>query len=432
MKILLLLSESWNDVTAPNNNMTNWFKGFSDVEIWTISGSSQMPNNQCSNHYFLIGENDMIKSLLTKERAGKYYQLVKGKTLEKETKRCDISDNKKIKKRFAGEPARLLRDFVWRYGKYDLENMKKFIQEFNPDIIFSQRRGSVKMCRLENTVTQFTNAPIVAYTGDDEYSLHQMSFSPFFWIRRFWTRKWLKKMIPQYKLFYSQSERQMEEFQKEFGVNTKFLVKCGVFDVEKIHKYVHNPIQVVYAGKLYCNRWKTLKLLADAIGKVNAEYDKTQIQLNIYTADDVTSIQNKYLNDGIHSIIHGRVSPELLPKIYEKSDIVLHIESFDKKNRLLTQDSFSTKVMDCLSSGCAVMAICWEGHAAFQYLKKADAAIIASSEEEIYLNIKKIVCNNEIICEYANKAYICGKNNHQKKDVQKMLFDDFNKVIEEC
>ncbi len=37
MKILLLLSESWNDKTAPNNNMTNWFKDFSDVEIWTIS-----------------------------------------------------------------------------------------------------------------------------------------------------------------------------------------------------------------------------------------------------------------------------------------------------------------------------------------------------------------------------------------------------------
>ncbi len=62
--------------------------------------------------------------------------------------------------------------------------------------------------------------------------------------------------------------------------------------------------------------------------------------MNIYTADDVTNIQNKCLNDGSNSIIHGRVSPKFLPKIYEKSDIVLHIESFDIKNRLLTQDYF--------------------------------------------------------------------------------------------
>ena len=88
--------------------------------------------------------------------------------------------------------------------------------------------------------------------------------------------------------------------------------------------------------------------------------------------------------------------------------------------------------MDCLASGCAVMAICWEGHAAFQYLKKFDAAITASSEEEIYQNVKNLVCSNEVICEYAKKAYVCGKNNHQRKDIQKMLFDDFNKVIAEC
>ena len=432
MKILLLLSESWNDITAPNNNMTNWFKGFSDTEIWTISGSAQIPNNQCCQHYFLISENDMIKSLFTKKRAGKRYHLGQETLLETETRQCDISDNKKIKKKFAGEPARLLRDFVWRYGKYDLEAMRQFVQCFNPDIIFSQRRGSIKMCRLENTIRRFTNAPIVAYTGDDEYSLHQLSFSPFFWIRRFWVRKWLEKMIPQYKLFYCQSERQMKEFQKKFGVATKFLVKCGVFGEKKVHNDVHNPIQVTYAGKLYCNRWKTLKLLADAIKRINLEYDKVKIQLNIYTADEVTSTQNKYLNDGVHSIIHGKIAANLLPQIYKKSDIVLHIESFDKKNRLLTQDSFSTKVMDCLSSGCAVMAICWKGHAAFQYLKKEDAAITASSEEEIYLNIKELVCNTDIICEYANKAYVCGKNNHQKEAVQKMLFDDFNKVIEEC
>ncbi len=149
-------------------------------------------------------------------------------------------------------------------------------------------------------------------------------------------------------------------------------MKCGVFGEKKVHNDVHNPIQVTYAGKLYCNRWKTLKLLADAIKRINLEYDKVKIQLNIYTADEVTSTQNKYLNDGVHSIIHGKIAANLLPQIYKKSDIVLHIESFDKKNRLLTQDSFSTKVMDCLSSGCAVMAICWKGHAAFQYLKKED------------------------------------------------------------
>lgn len=432
MRILLLLSESWNDRTSPNNNMTNWFQNFPNVEIWTISGSSQLPENQCCVNYFLVSENAMIKSIFDVRKAGSRYCLSENR--EKEFSFCtsiDISQNKKIKKIFSGELARLARDIVWRFGKYDLDGLKKFIEECNPDIVFSQRRGSIKMCRLEKTVGLFTNAPIIVYTGDDEYSLNQFSLSPIFWLRRFWVRSWLKKTIPTYKLFYSQSERQMKEFSLEFNVPTKFLVKCGEFNEEKIHTQVGKPIQLVYAGKLYCNRWKTLGMIADAIKEVNDAMGEVRFQLNIYTGDLVTRIQNRKLNDGLHSIIHGKVPASWLTTIFKKADIVLHVESFDLRNRLLTQDSFSTKVMDCLASGCAVMAVCWEGHAAYQYLKEKDAAITASSKVEVADKLKLLSDNPMLMVEYAKKAYECGKKNHQREQIQEMLLKDFETIIME-
>ena len=428
MKILLLLSESWNDKTAPNNNLTNWFLNFPNVEIWTISGNGQLPENRCCKDYFQVSENGMLKSIFTGNKVGKTYHFAdypqdetKGKMLQK----------KKVKSIFSNEAARLCRDFVWRYGRYDVEALKKFISDCQPDIILTQRRGSVKMCRLEQLVMSFTDAPMVAYTGDDEYSLQQFSFSPIFWIRRFWVRKWLKKMIPQYRLFYCQSERQMKEFAKEFGVEMKFLVKCGDFEKEKIHQQVGQPIQLVYAGKLYCNRWKTLAILVEEIEKVNAKYDKEKVKLNIYTTDRITKKQNQMLNNGTSSIIHGAVPGSELPKIYNNSDVVLHIESFDLKNRLLTQDSFSTKVMDCLASGCAVMAICWKGHAAYQYLEKKDAALVADSREKIRLLLERMVSNVNVILEYSQKAYLCGQENHQREQIQDMLKRDFERIIAE-
>lgn len=431
MRILLLLSESWNDRAFPNNNMTNWFQDFPDAEIWTISGSGMLPDNTCCEHYFLISENDMLRSMLSEKKAGRYYRLTTGQ-LSVPSPETDISNNKKIKRLFAGETARLCRDFVWRFGHYDMAAMEQFICECSPDIVFSQRRGSVKMCRLESIVTSLTNAPIIAYTGDDEYSLHQFSLSPLFWIRRFWVRAWLRRTIPNYKLFYSQSVRQMEEFEETFHVPTKFLVKCGNFYKEKIHCGVNQPLQIVYAGKLYCNRWKTLAMLADVIRQVNQEAGQVKIQLNIYTGDSVTQRQNRHLNDGTHSIIHGSVPGSKLPEIFLDCDIVLHVESFDLKNRLATQDSFSTKVMDCLSSGCAVMAICWEGHAAYQYLKKQDAAITASNMEEIQKQIQRLAIDSSVVCEYAMKAYQCGEKHHQRGMIQKMMREDFNKVINRC
>ena len=110
---------------------------------------------------------------------------------------------------------------------------------------------------------------------------------------------------------------------------------------------------------------------------------------------------------------------------------MLHVESFDLHNRLLTEILFSTKVIDCLASGAAIMAVCWEKHAAFQYLKKQDAAITASSIEEIYNKLLNISKNPSLIGEYAKKAYDCGVQNHQRTIIQEQLKDDMGRVIRE-
>lgn len=434
MRILLLLSESWNDKAAPNNNMTNWFAGFSDVEVWTISGSSLLPENDCCDNYFLIGENEMLKSLFSGKKVGKRYRIEREDAVlsVQSTQGSEISGNRRLKKIFAGECARLARDMVWRFGRYDLDALRQFVEECHPDVIFSQRKGSVKMCRLETVVKSMTNAPMVAYTGDDEYSLQQVSFSPVFWIRRFWTRAWLRRTIPDYKLFYSQSERQMREFERVFHAKTKFLVKCGTFSEESVHRQVNQPIQMVYAGKLYCNRWKTLALIAQEIRQVNQQNGAPKIQLNIYTGDSVCAKQNALLNDGMHSIIHGKIPASQLPVVYAHSDVALHVESFDIKNRLVTKDSFSTKVMDCMSSGCAVMAVCWKDHAAYQYLKKQDAAITASDRSEIRQQIQKLATAPDTVREYAEKAYRCGAEHHQRNRIQKMMKEDLSRVISRC
>ncbi len=431
MKILLLLSESWNDVINPNNNLTNWFSDFPQVEIRTISGSSQTPFCKCCKEHFLIGENDMIKSLFTKTRAGKRFTVTDSEYRENiSDSQTDISNNTKIKSVFSSHLARLLRDIVWRFGKYNTAELRKFIEEFNPDIIFSQRKGSVKMCRLEKTVSSMTNAPLTAYTGDDEYSLKQFSLSPFFWIHRLWVRRWLKKVIPTYKLFYSQSKRQMDEFKKDFGVNTKFLVKCGTFSEEKIHREIHSPIELSYIGKLYCNRWKSLSLLAKAVKEINEENNKTVFRLNIYTKDKISKKQDKLLNDKVNSVIRGGINPKDIPEVHKNTDILLHVEGLDLKNSLLTKDSFSTKVMDCMASGCAVMIISRDYHAAYRYLKEKNSAFVASSPEEIKTILQNTAGNTDLIKDYAEKVYACGKENHQRRFIQNMILTDFMKVIQ--
>lgn len=427
MRILLLLDETWNDKRHPNNNMTNWFSNFPDVEVYNISGGPGEPLNRCCKDYFQVSDKDMLKSLFSRKKAGKILHYEKFPIEENEAYTPTESFVYNNRKRFSFPFMRLARSIIWRFGRYDRVALKAFIAQCNPDIIFSTRMGSVKMCRMEKIVCSMTKAPIVAYTGDDEYTLRRISFSLTFWLHRFWTRAWLRKMIPQYSLFYAQSQTQMQEFTKLFGVKTKFLVKCGNFKEEKIHESVHTPIRLIYAGKLYCNRWKTLRMIARVLRELNE--DGVKVVLNIYTADALNKKMRKALHDERSSFVHGAVSAEELKKIYQENDIALHVESFDLKNRLATKYSFSTKVMDCLSSGCATMAICWEKHAAYEYLKNNDIALTANGKEELTLLLKSIITSPNLVSQYALKARSFGQKYHDKTTIQDSLRKDFIEVI---
>ncbi len=423
MKVLLLISESWNDSLHPNNNMTTWFEGMDGVELAVVYGNPALPQNKCCKRYFQLSEGAMVKSLLGGKKAGRTLIYPDFPPDAAQCANTQSTSPYKLFKKISCETVRFLKDLIWATGRYNKAELKKFIDDFSPDIIFTQRMGSIKMCRMERIVRNLCSAPMVAYTGDDEFSLKQFSLSPMFWIRRFWLRNALKKAIPHYRIFYSQSQTQMEEFRKKFQSDTRFLVKCGQFQEQNIHTSVNLPIQLVYAGKLYCNRWKTLALLANCIRQINQ--DEIKFVLNIYTRDPISKKQNRSLNDGIHSVIHGPATAPELKQIFREADIALHVEGIDLKNRLRVKYSFSTKIMECLSSGCAVMAICNEHQAGYAYLQNENAAFLAFDQATILHLLSEIASQPHLVLTLAQSAYACGVRNHQREDIQKKILNDF-------
>lgn len=422
MKILVLSNEVWNDKINGNNVTTNWFSGM-NADFANIYASPESPYNSSCNRYFQITDKMMFKSIFTKKKAGQFFcknenSIILGSEPEKEPKKIYA-----FFKKISGGFVRFMRELLWLLGKYDIKAMKKFIQDFQPDVIFSERRATCKMLRLEKVVSELCDAPFYAFTGDDEYSLKQLSFSPFFWINRFMVRRRLKKMQKRYKIYYTMSNEQKDFYERILGCKCKILHKCGELEEGYKKHEVSDPIKLIYAGKFYCNRWKVLRKIAKVLKEINNI--QTKAVLEIYTKDIPNKKQNKFLNDGKNSIIKGPISQERLLEIYKSSDVALHVESDDMKNRLLTRFSFSTKIIDCMFSGCAVLAYCWKNHSGLTYLKKEDAAICVSSVGELKEILIKICNDHKIVEEYSQKAFLCAKRNHIRKKVQEMLLEDF-------
>ena len=423
MKILILSNEVWNDKINGNNVISSWFEGMK-AELANIYASPGAPYNTCCEKYFQITDTMMLNSIIKGVKAGKTLGRIETGTGVQES--IAESEPKKLYrflKSISGSFLRLVRELLWLLGKYDVDAMKQFVDEFQPDVIFSERMATCKILRLEKIIYNLTNAPMFAFTGDDEYSLKQFSLSPFFWINRFMVRKRLRENVKYYKIYYTLSLEQMKYYERIFGCQCKILHKCGEVDAEYEKHTVHQPIKLIYAGKFYCNRWKVLGKIADAIRKLNK--DDVKMVLEIYTKDVPTKKQNRLLNDGRSTIIKGAVSQEELREIYHQADVALHVESDDLKYRLATRFSFSTKIIDCIFSGCAVMAYCWDQHSGLTYLKREDTGICVSSEQELESVLHQICRDTNMICDYSYKAYLCGQRNHNRQQVQKMLLMDF-------
>jgi hypothetical protein len=428
LKILLVADEVWDDYLYGNNVLTNWFLGF-DADFAEIYCSPGVPNNNICSKYFQITDFQMFKSMFSKKKAGSSFVLIENEN--ENNNENSYSTFYRIMKnisKFINTPMLMIRDFIWINGRYDIEKLSNFINDFNPNIVFCPRLAAPKMLRLEKIISRLTNAPLVAFTGDDEVSYNQKNYSLLFWLRRFLLNKMLEKTINIYSHYFFLSESQALEYKKRYKISTSTLYKYGNFKNDRrfIKQDVNEPIKLVYAGKLYCNRWRTLAEIGKALKIINNESEK--IILEIYTHDILSFHQRRYLSPKYSIYMKGAVSCSELVEIYEKADIALHVESMDKKNRLATKVSFSTKIIDLMESGCAIMAICWEKHNGFEYLKKNDAAICISDYKEILPTLGKIYQEREIINKYAEKAWICGKMKHEKQKNQRDLLAFFQKI----
>lgn len=422
MKVLIISAEVWKNNTNGGNVLSNLFEGM-DAEFAQIYCNPGIPQNFVCKKYYQMTDFMMINNLIKGRQVGQKLNYDEYPIDEK----CDLSEGEnkgfyRFFKRYHWQFFDLIREIIWKFARWDNKELDNFILGFKPDIIFAPCYPSHYMLRITRYVAKMTGVKVVSYISDDNYSLKQLHFSPFYWINRIILRKNMKRTFPFYSLTYTMTEEQLIELTKALNAKMKILRKGGQFQGEATKVKVNSPIRIVYAGSIYAGRWKTLAKMGAALKIINE--NETKIRLDIYTQTGITSKLNRLLNDKKNIFLHKPVSLHKLTEIYKASDIALHVESFDLKYRLLTRLSFSTKIVDCLASSCAVMAISWKEHSGLKYLQKENAAICIDDISKIKFTLQEIVDKPEIIISYAYKAWDCGKRNHKINMIKNDLYND--------
>ena len=362
MRILIISKEAWRDEQNGGNVLSNMFQGF-DAEFAQIYCTANEPNNRICKRYYQLTDKMMVNSILHRKNAGKKIDYQEY-PIQTETRRENYSGVK----RFNSDTVRVIREILWKVAKWNDQELIEFAKEFEPDIIFAPCYGNHYMIKLTKMMESVLHIPIISYISDDFYSNRQFKFSPVYWINHFILRAHVREVFSLYTLVYTMTDEQKLQCEKVFHANMKVLRKSGNFDDTRIKEKCNDPIKLVYAGGIYLNRWKTLGVLVDTLKRINS--GKVRMTLDIFTNTEIDGNIGKKLNDGRNCRMHSAISMDALKKVYAGSDIALHVEGFDLKNKSMVRLSFSTKIVDCLDSGCAVMAICDSEQAGFCLSKK--------------------------------------------------------------
>lgn len=424
MRVLVVTDVLWRDDNGVGNSYSNIFKDMPNVTIANICCQQGISRNSVSQGCFQISETSILKNLKNPE-------LPSGMIEEKKEEEPSGNSGRfaTFLKRSRLQIFFWMRNFIWRIGRWKSAELRKFIDDFKPDLIFAQLQDKIYLNNLVRYIQKYTQKPLCLYAWDDVYSWKQFSLSPLFWIDRFAQRCSIRKLVKQSSLLYTISDEQRLEYAKSLGVQTKLLYKgCDFNDDFCFQKEENaNPIKILYTGNLYSGRYKTLKRICKALEKINKAGKKAELE--IYSGSNLSKRQAAKLNKENVSRFCGKISESEVQTLQKEADILLHIEPFSLKGSLLCRLSFSTKLVDYFYNGKCIFATGHKRCSSMKYLTRFDAAVTVENPAEIKENLESLIDDAKKRSAYREKAWECGKNNHQIVNIQKNLLQDFNELI---
>ncbi len=420
-KVLVVSTNAWRDNTGINT-LIQFFKCWDNDKIAQIYTKSTLPKTEVCNSFFRISENAVMKSVL--KRGVTTGEIVENETVVSDTDKEAADKEKQLYARGGKRFSTLLgfcRELVWKFGKWKTKELDKFIDDTNADVLFIPIYPTIYMGRLQKYVIKRAKKPVVSYIADDNYTYKSAGKNSLSLFSRMLLRRYVKYIIQNSSKLMVIAPKQKEEYDKLFGTDSLVLTK-GI-DFSQIpfeSKELNSPIKMVYTGKLIIGRWKSLAKIAEALGDINK--DGAKIELDIYTTDTLTNEQSIALNRNGCSV-KGALKLDEVQAVQKQADVLVFVESLENKYKHTARLSFSTKITDYLKAGKCIFAVGDKDIAPIDYFNRYDSAITATSYEEIDKKIKMLVSNPTMVLEYGKKAYDCGMEHHDIKIMNKVLTD---------
>lgn len=430
MKILVITLNAWNLSNSTGNTISNLFAGLNaNDEVANIYCRNEVIDNTICKRYFKVTESDILKNIFTHQKCGSVICncFNSHNRLEINNNRSEINNNKRASffKKHRHIVFLLLREIIWTFPVWKNDKFKGFVRDFAPDVIYMHGHYNLYMHWILSYCQEISGAKVVMYWGDDMYG--RKNKTPLGYFYESLLRKRFRKSIEVSSLLFGGSLQLCDEYSKLFDKKfTPFFKECKQIRSDEKKKF-ESPLTVVYAGNLLFGREAIMVQFVKAIAHVNYGSVTPLLYLKIISNTVPSKESLSYLDDKKNSCFLGSKSYSEVCEEMDKSDMALFIESFAPQCILSTRLSFSTKIIDCLQSKAAILAIGPKEIASIDYLSQNHLGYIITDVNEIEQKLSYLTNHPEILYMLNKKKVEFAIKNHtntSKKaltEIRKML-----------
>lgn len=411
-RILILSVSAWNSRVGADTWPTI-VGGLNPANIASISLREEVPDSLACDNYFVISENKVIKSIFKRT-------IKTGRRVERGVlPQTDADDLEAHNARYQKMSSRrgffslFAREMIWKIGKWKTKELHTFLEEFKPDVILYSMDGYIHFNRICRYTKRKTGAKSIGFFVDDNFTYKQSSRVGLKCFR-FFQRRSLKKLAKQTDAFWAITDMTKKEADAVFGVNCTVVTKPLKKETVYADWEVNRPIRMLYTGNLQIGRDKSLVKIVNALKEINQE--KALFQLDVYTKTQLSEEICEQLRCAFCTV-HAPVPQSEVLRLQEQADMLLFLEDVDGPHAKTARLSFSTKITDYLSSGRCILAVGCMDTAPMQYFADYGAAMIATTHTEMLESFRRILEDDAILLEYAQRACACGLTNHRKETV---------------
>ena len=424
MKVLVISHNPITTYQSMGKTFLSLFSEFKKDELCQFYIYPSLPDVDACNSYYRITDRNIFDSYT-------HFGKVNGRELSSkdiDTSKHNFYENEKeesfinVKKTAIKT---LLRDIMWRFSRWNNEQLRSWIQREKPTCIFFAGGESKFIYNIAMQIALQYSLPIAIYICDEFYFLEDpVSFTSkiHFWF----LKKKIEKLIGISKLLVTISEELNNAYSSHFQKRAVTIYTGS----SRFAQSAFSPVESVvkgfyYFGNLAFGRFDSLEKIGRCLELINEEQNQ-ECRLYIYTRTLSDSEKERIQNS--KAIVYcGYVTGKEYEKAYADADILVHVESFREKDMQRVKNSISTKIADALGSGKPMLAYGPDSISSIKYLAKEHAACVVSDERSL-LNSIKAMLNKEYRERLVSQALQAAMKNHNSSNNSRLLYKELQRI----